>query len=122
MKLYTEERYLLQLLKNEGKIDLYKVYTETNFSTGQLARFLRTYRRRFYIRLNGEQVQLTMLGRYYIRRMNLYASREDMYWKEIPLDKKCQKGTINEPNGNIKIKRELANRIISTKGCSRPKQ
>ena len=116
MKLYTEERYLLQLLKNEGKFDLYKVYTETNFSTGQLARFLQTYRRKFYIKVSGEQVRLTMLGHFCIKRMNLYTSREDMYWKEIPLDNKCQKGTINEPNGNIKIKRELANRIISKKG------
>lgn len=117
MKLYTEERYLLRLLQKNKKFNLYTVYKETNFSTGQIARFVNQYRSKLYIITIGDNVYVTPIGRFYIGRMNLFAAKEDRYWKEVPHGMKNVKTCdVNCIPDDIKINRKEVRRIISTKG------
>lgn len=114
MKLYTEERYLLRLLLIDKKFNLYDVYKETNFSSGQIARFISTYRRKFFIVKAQSNIYLTPIGRYFLKRMNLYAEKGDMYWKSIPDSMRSNTTcSINEPPQKIKINRKEANKFIS---------
>lgn len=114
MKLYTEERYLLRMLLTNRKFNLYEVYKDTNFSSGQIARFINTYSRKLYIVKSQSNVYLTPIGYYFIKRMNLYAEKGDMYWKSIPDAMRSETTcSINEPPLKIKISRREANKFIS---------
>ena len=122
MKLYTEERFLLRKLLEEGKFNLYEIYCETLFTSGQIARFVKSYSRKFYIVKIGKNVYLTFIGRFFIKRMNLFASKEDRYWKELPVEMKILSSyEKNQVPQNLVISRRDVRKIISNKGCSRPK-
>ena len=122
MKLYTEERYLLRKLIEESKFNLYSVYIETAFSSGQIARFVRCYTRKLYIVTIGNNVYLTPIGRYYIKKIHLFTSEEERYWKKLPdMMKNGTTCVINQVPQDIKISRKEVCKIISKKGCSRPK-
>lgn len=120
MMLYTEERYLLQKLLTEGYVDLFEVYNKTNFSTGQIVRFVNTYTRKLYIISFCGKIYLTPFGRIFIKPTKLLTEKRDMYWKRVPHRMKTKRCNINEPANVIKINRELAKRVISIMGCSRP--
>lgn len=117
MKLYTEERFLLQKLLKDKKFDIYLVYRETMYSSAQIVRFLKTYYRKLYIIRIGRTIYITPIGYYKIKKMNFLARKEDMYWKEIPEDIKSDiTCNINEIPQDIGLNRRVANRIFSNKG------
>lgn len=118
--LYTEERYLFQKLLIEGHFDLFDVYSETQFSTGQIVRFVNSYTKRLYIISFRGKIYLTPFGRICINRKGLLARKQDMYWKRVPSEMTSERCNINEPSSILKINRELAKRVISIMGCSRP--
>ena len=120
MILYTEERYLLQKLLMEGHFDLFDVYNETNFSTGQIVRFVNSYTKRLYIVNFRGKIYLTPIGRVFINRKELLTKKQDRYWRYVPSEMLGESCIMNEPSNNIKINRELAKRVISIMGCSRP--
>lgn len=111
--MYTEERYFLNRLRVEGKVNLYQAYLETSFSTGQIARFVRKYVRKLFIIKVRNTIYLTPFGSYFLREFKSTVSREEMYWKWIPQSMLCDELEVNIPPNDMYIYKEMAKRDIS---------
>lgn len=116
MILYTEDRFILKLLLQNKKINIYHLYQDTNYSVGQIARFLKTYTSKFYIVKWGDTIYLTHYGRFKLKNVNFATTVDDRYWRTIPKELKQPTIDINDTSIDIKIKIRQVRGINSKKG------
>lgn len=120
--LYTEDRHIFELLLFYKKVDLYSLYLNSGFSTGQISRFIKTYGRKLYIVKFNKVIYLTPYGLYKLRKTKLITSENDRYWRKIPDDYIQTPIAKNYPFNELIIKKGQVRGIISKEGCSRPEK